>query len=120
MSTETVSAETSIARAFAPLDKAALGVALGAVFAVLVAFGTVASMLMDPTQRFPLALLNQFFAGYEVTWPGALTGAAWGFFTGFCWGWFLAFARNLVLASWILSLRVRGDIATSREFLDHI
>jgi hypothetical protein len=112
--------EAQIVRAFAPLDKRALGVALGVAAAVVIATVTVLSLLLDPAQAFPLSLLAQFFAGYSVSWIGVLVGAGWAFATGFCWGWFLAFARNLVLSLWLLSVRVRADMATSRDVLDHL
>jgi hypothetical protein len=112
--------EAQIVRAFAPLDKRALGVAMGVAGALVVAAVTMMSMLMDPAQRFPLALLAQYFAGYSVSVPGVFIGAAWAFATGFCWGWFIAFARNLMLSLWLLSVRVRADMATSRDVLDHL
>ena len=34
----------------------------------------------------PLGLLNQYFAGYDVTWRGAFIGLAWGFAVGFVAG----------------------------------
>lgn len=112
--------DQQLAHVFAPLDKRALGLALGIVTALVLAFVTIISFVVDPQQRFPLALLNQFFFGYEVSLGGAFIGAAWGFVTGFFWGWFLAFTRNLVLAVWLMTVRVRADLAASRTFLDHI
>ena len=109
-----------LALAFAPLDKRALGIALGIVVAALVLVLTIASMMLDPGGRFPLILLNQYFAGYDVTPIGVIIGAVWGFGVGFVWGWFLAFCRNLVLAVWLLTVRVRANLASSRTFLDHI
>ncbi len=112
--------ERQVALVFAPLDKRALGVALGFTVAVVLLAATVASRVLDPGGRFPIELLGQFFFGYNRTISGALIGAFWGFVTGFCWGWFLAFARNFVLAVWLMIMRVRNDVASSRVFLDHI
>ncbi len=109
-----------IALAFAPLDKRALGVAFGIAAACMIVALTVLSLMTDPGRRFPLDLLAQFFFGYTVSWPGVVIGAAWGFATGFCWGWFLAFCRNLALSLWLLTVRVRADMAASRDVLDHL
>jgi hypothetical protein len=67
-----------------------------------------------------LALLNQYFPGYTVSWTGALIGLAWGFALGFCAGWFVAFARNVVLAISLFMIRTRAELAETRDFLDHI
>jgi hypothetical protein len=104
----------------APLDKRALGVAFGVAVAISVAAATVFCMVTDPEGRIPLRLLSQFFAGYSVSREGIAIGAAWGFVTGFVWGWFLAFTRNLVLAVWLVWVRVRADVEVSRDLLDHI
>ncbi len=117
------SAETlprSASLLFAPLDKRAFGVAIG-VAAGLVMFAITA---IDLTLHSPawtgLALLNQYFAGYSVTWKGALIGLAWGFAVGFCAGWFVAFMRNLVLAISLFILQTRAELDETRDFLDHI
>ncbi len=114
------SLERQVALVFAPLDKRALGLALGIVVAVLLVAATAMTWVLDPDGKFPIELLGQFFYGYNRTIPGTLIGAFWGFVTGFCWGWFLAFARNFVLAVWLMIMRVRDDVASSRVFLDHI
>ena len=69
---------------------------------------------------FPLVLLAQYMPGYSVSWPGALIGAAWGFFSGFVIGWFFAFARNVVMAIAKVVLRAKAELAANRGFLDHI
>lgn len=112
--------ERQLARVFAPLDKRALGLAFGTALALGVVVVTVLSMVLDPDHRLPLILLDEYFAGYSVSPAGAAIGAAWGFVTGFVWGWFLAFCRNLVLAIWLMMVRVRADLSSSRGFLDHI
>lgn len=112
--------EDQLELAFAPVDKRALGVAVGATVALAVWLVTVLGMFLDPGGRIPLILLAQFFAGYSVTWAGAFIGAAWGFFAGGVAGWFLAFARNLTLAVWIFVVRARAEYRATRDFLDHI
>ena len=105
---------------FAPLDKRALGVAVGAAGAALVFGITAAHIFLDPEPAIDLNLLSQYFAGYSVSWPGALIGSAWAFGVGFCGGWFTAFTRNLVLALSLFFLRSKAELDESRDFLDHI
>lgn len=106
--------------AFAPVHKRALGIAVGLVAALVVAGLTLASLVLDPEGRFPLALLGQYFAGYTVSVPGIAIGAAWALFVGFVAGWFAAFARNLTVATWIFLVRARAELRATRDFLDHI
>ena len=120
MTTAATTLENRLALVFAPLDKRALGIALGAAIALLFASATVMSILRDPDGLFPLGLLRQFFYAYSVSWTGVFVGACWGFAVGFFWGWFFAFSRNLVLAIWLMTVRVRADIAASHVFLDHV
>lgn len=47
-----------------------------------------------------LALLNQFFLGYRVTFGGSFIGFGYGFLTGFVVGFFVARVYN-----WILDIR---------------
>ncbi|MCA0374543.1 MAG: hypothetical protein LCH84_02665 [Gemmatimonadetes bacterium] len=118
--TPSVQLQRQLALAFAPLDKRALGLAMGITVALLVVVATVLSIVLDPQQRFPLYLLQNYFYGYALTWTGVVVGAWWGFVAGFAWGWFAAFARNLVLAVWLMTIRIRNDFSTSRDFLDHL
>lgn len=106
--------------AFTPVHKRAFGVALGTAAGLLVSLATVAGLVLDPDGQVPLGLLSQYFAGYSVSWAGALIGAGWGFFVGFVAGWFIAFTRNLAIATWIFVVRARADLKATRDFLDHI
>jgi hypothetical protein len=45
-----------------------------------------------------LALLGQFFIGYEVTFFGSLVGFAYGFLSGFTIGYFVAATYNWLVA----------------------
>ncbi len=112
--------ERQLARALAPLDRRALGVAIGVTSALAIALITIASVVADPDRQFPLHLLANYFRGYTVSWMGAGVGAVWAFLVGFCGGWFLAFTRNLILALWIMKVRIAADVESSRELLDHI
>jgi hypothetical protein len=106
--------------AFAPLNKRAFGVALGSAGALLMVFLTVAVLVTDRAQQFPLGLLGQYLYGYQVTWPGVFIGAAWGFVVAFVAGWFFAFCRNAALAITAFAIRTRAELTETRDFLDHI
>jgi hypothetical protein len=106
--------------AFAPMHKRAFGLAIGAAAGLLVLGITGFHLLFQPARGLQLELLAQYFAGYEVSWRGALVGAAWAGFTGFVAGWFFAFCRNLVLAIVLFVVRTRAELAQNRDFLDHI
>jgi hypothetical protein len=102
------------------MDKAAFGLATGCA-AALVAFLVTAITIARGSRGAPdLMLLNQYFAGYTITWTGAVIGAAWAAFTGFVMGWFLAFSRNLCVAVLVTVIRTRAELAQARDFLDHI
>ena len=119
-----VAAEREVARAlvlaFAPLHKRVFGLALGILFALLMAFVTIVALVVDPVDHFGLGLLNVYFHGYTVSWAGAFIGAAWAGMVGFVAGWFLAFCRNLAFATWLIYIRARANLRESRDFLDHI
>ena len=108
----------TLARAFAPVHKSALGAAAGIVFGTLVAGLTVFHVVARPVHAPEISLLSQYFYGYEVSWIGAVVGLFWGFLTGFVAGWFMAFIRNFTTAVWLVIIRARA--ALSQPFLDHI
>ncbi len=43
-----------------------------------------------------LGLLNNYFPGYSVTWPGAFVGLFYGTLVGAAAGWILAFTYNRI------------------------
>ena len=106
--------------AFAPLHKRAFGVATGVAGALLMALVTIAGIVLPGGRELPLYLVENFFEGYTVTWPGVFVGAAWGFGVAFIAGWFAAFCRNLALAISAFFIRTRAELDSTREFLDHI
>jgi len=108
----------TLAKAFAPVHKSALGAATGIVFGAVLAGLTVFHVVARPTHAPEISLLSQYFYGYEVSWIGALVGLLWGFLTGFVAGWFVAFVRNFTTAVWLLFLKAKT--ALSQPFLDHI
>ena len=110
----------ALAYAFAPLHKRAFGVAIGLAVGLLVFGSTLVYFLRVPNGGPGLALLRHYFTGYTVSWSGAFVGLFWGFLTGFVAGWFFAFCRNLAVGILIFFIRVRSELAETRDFLDHI
>jgi len=106
--------------AFAPLHKAAFGIATGVAGALTMIAVTAFVLLVPRAQDFPLGLISNYFAGYSVSWGGIVIGGAWGFVTAFVAGWFMAFCRNMALAITAFSIRTRAELEQTREFLDHI
>lgn len=106
--------------AFAPLHKAAFGIATGVAGALGMMLLTAFVHLVPRAQDFPLELLATYFAGYDVSWAGVLVGGMWGFVVCFVAGWFVAFCRNMALAITAFSIRTRAELQETREFLDHI
>jgi hypothetical protein len=101
------------------VHKSALGFAVGAIAGAGLFLLTAVHVVLG-VSGFPLALLNQYFAGYEVTWPGAFIGLAWAFAVGFVAGWLLGFVHNFTMSFWVFLIRARHDLSRTRNFLDHI
>lgn len=114
------SIEAAVLRAFAPMHKRAFGLAVG----TTVGFGifglTVFHVVLRPVDALSIELLAQYFYGYSVSLSGAFIGAWWAFVAGFVAGWFLAFLRNVAVALWLMTVRIRANLAETRDFLDHI
>ena len=90
--------EAGLTKVFVKLDRVALGLSVGAVGGLVLFLGTLFVVLgAGPLARPLLALLGQYFPGYEVTWSGTGLGLAYGFVTGFAGGWSFAFLRNACL-----------------------
>lgn len=106
--------------AFAPIHKAALGVATGLVTGLLVFAVTAFHVIVQPVGGPPLELLAQYFHGYTVSWAGALLGFSWGFVTGFVIGFFAAFICNTTVALYVFALKTKAELERTADFLDHI
>jgi hypothetical protein len=101
------------------VHKAALGLAIGLVVGAALFVLTAVHVALN-INGVPLWLLDQYFAGYDVTWRGAFVGLAWGFGVGFVWGWLLGFVHNFTMSFWVFVIRTKHDISRTRHFLDHI
>jgi hypothetical protein len=101
------------------LHKSAIGFAIG-VMAGGGLFVLTAIHVVLQVNGLPLWQLNQYFQGYDVTWRGAFIGLAWGFAVGFVGGWLLGFVHNFTVGVWMVTVRMRHDLARTKNFLDHI
>ncbi len=110
----------SLVRAFAPMHKRALGIAVGLTAGLGVFLVTAFQLVARPGDDEYLGLLGQYFFGYTVSWRGAFIGLWWGFVAGFAGGWFLAFCRNLAMAVWLFVVRTKASLNETSDFLDHI
>jgi hypothetical protein len=106
--------------ATAPMHKRAFGIAVGVTAGTLIFLVTAFHLIVNSPDALNIALLGQYFFGYEVTWRGALIGLGWGFATGFVAGWFVAFIRNLVVTVTVFALKTRAELEQTSDFLDHI
>lgn len=112
--------ERDIQVALAPLHKTCLGLSFGAVAGVGLFLATLLHLWRSPNEAYPLALLSQYFRGFEVSWSGAFVGMGWAFATGFVAGWVFAFCRNVVTGLTRFVLRTRAELEANRGFLDQI
>jgi hypothetical protein len=108
-------------QAFAKLDKVALGLAVGLIAGLALFFATVFLLLKGGNVIGPnLALLSQYFGGYTVTWKGSVIGLAYGFVFGFVLGWCTAFLRNLFVAIYIYTVKLKANLMSINEFIGHL
>lgn len=111
--------DRAIIQAFAKLDRAALGVAIGSLAGVIVFLATLILVIKGGDQVGPnLLLLGQFFIGYSVTTLGAFVGLAYGFIAGFVFGWLIAFLRNAILDAYLFVVKARAGLSTYMDSLD--
>lgn len=106
--------------AFAPVDKRALGLAVGLTAGLLLSALTAFHVIADPVGAPDIGLLAQYLPGYAVSWTGVLAGAVWGCVAGFVAGWLLAFLRNFTLAIWKMLIGTRAELRETASFLDHL
>ena len=104
---------------FRRVHKSALGVAFGLIVGGGL-FAITAFHVALHVDGLPLGLLAHYFQGYDVTWPGAFIGLAWGGMVGFIGGWLLGFIHNFTVGLWILLVVAREDLKQTGNFLDHI
>ena len=75
-----------------------LGLVFGIVFGLVIFLATNWLIIKGgPDTGIHLALLNQFFIGYSVTFVGSLIGFLWGFLSGYLIGFIIAWIYNRVI-----------------------
>lgn len=110
-----------IIKAFAKLDRVALGLAVGIVVGISIFAATVFLVAKGGDQIGPnLSLLGQYFLGYTVTWKGSIIGLAYGFAFGFILGWLTAFLRNSLIALHVYTVKLRANISSINNYMDDL
>ncbi len=118
---ETGVVEEALATMFGKLDRVAFGGALGLVAGIAIGLATLFLVAKGGTPIGPhLALLAQYFPGYEVTLAGALLGFAYGVLAGFVGGWTFAVVRNAATAVYLAVVRRRAEIRLLDHFLEYV
>lgn len=74
------------------LSKKALGLASGILWGVMVFLATIYVLIKGGGNT--LALLQQFYLGYDISVGGAFIGLIWGFIDGFICGWVFGLLYN--------------------------
>jgi hypothetical protein len=111
--------ESPLLRAFAPLHRAAMGIAWGVVCGGVIALATLVPVIKG--QDFlSFGLLAQFFWGYSVSWRGVFVGLLWGFGLGFVLGYGFALIRNGAVWLWLTVIRSRAEMDQYSDLLDRL
>ena len=109
-----------VQRAFLPVQKHAMGVALGVTGALLLAVVNIVTLYQFGEGRL-LWLLANYCPGYNPDIGlGVVVGVLWVGAYGYVMGWLLTALRNRVLAAQRTAIRVREQLSQDRDFLDQI
>ncbi len=112
--------EKIIVQSLAKLDGLALGISLGTLFGLVIFFATNILIIKGGDVVGPrLALLNNYFIGYEISFTGSLIGLVYGFVSGFILGWLIAFLRNFVVAVYLHILRLKSSMSAVNDYIDN-
>ncbi len=113
-------ADKIIIQSLAKLDAIALGIAVGTLFGATIFLATNILIFKGGDVIGPnLALLSQFFVGYEVTPAGSVIGLVYGFIAGFLLGSLIAFLRNFIVGAYLNFLKLKGSVAAVNDFIDN-
>jgi protoporphyrinogen oxidase len=111
----------AFARAFAKLDRVALGLSMGTVAGMLLFLATLVIVLKGgPVVGPTLGLLNQYFPGYTVTFSGSIIGFVYAFVSGFTVGWGFAMFRNIIVFLYTVLIQRRAERLLLRNFLEYV
>jgi tetrahydromethanopterin S-methyltransferase subunit G len=109
-----------IVQSLAKLDGKALGISIGLLLGLVVFLATNFLLYKGGDVIGPnLALLGQFFIGYEISFSGSLIGMIYGLIAGFIFGWLIAFLRNLVVTIYMHILKLKGSMSAVNDYIDN-
>ncbi|MGD9628397.1 MAG: hypothetical protein AB7V18_04055 [Pyrinomonadaceae bacterium] len=109
-----------IVQSLAKIDGLALGVALGTLCGIGIFLATNILILKGGDVIGPtLALLSQYFVGFEVSYRGSIIGLCYGLIVGFVTGWLIALLRNIVLMVYVHLIRLKGSINAVNDYIDN-
>ncbi|MGB7210121.1 MAG: hypothetical protein WBD27_15805 [Pyrinomonadaceae bacterium] len=112
--------EKLIVQSLAKLDGKALGIAIGLFLGLAIFLATNFLLYKGGDVIGPnLALLGQFFIGFEVSFLGSLIGGIYGLISGFIIGWLIATLRNLALSIYMFVLRLKGSMSAVNDYIDN-
>ena len=112
--------EVLIVQSLAKLDGKALGVAIGLLLGLGIFVATNFLIIKGGHIVGPnLALLSQFFIGYQVTFSGSLIGMIYGIIAGFIMGWLIAAIRNFVVTIYMHMFKLKGSLSAVNDYIDN-
>ena len=113
--------EELIEAAFARLDPAALGIAVGSVCGVGLFLATAILLIEDgPMVGRTLNLLGHYLPGFRASWDGAFIGLVEAGVGGFVLGYAGAKMRNWGMAAYARLVKRRAEIEDRRDLLDRV
>ena len=111
--------EKLIVQSLAKLDGVALGIALGVLFGLVIFLATNILILKGGDTVGPnLALLSQYFIGFEITFKGSLIGLFYGLVSGFILGWLIAAIRNTVVNVYLHIIKLKNNMSAVNDYID--
>jgi len=113
--------QDTLARAFGKLDRVAFGISVGAVMGVGLCLLTLYVALAEgDVVGGNLALLEQYFPGYSVSYTGSLLGLVYGGSTGLVGGWLFALFRNCAVFLYMRFVRSRAELGQLKRMFDYL
>lgn len=112
--------ETLVIESLAKLDALALGAAVGTLCGIQIFIATNFLIYKGGDEIGPnLALLANYFVGYNVTRAGSVIGAVYGFLFGFGLGSLIAFLRNAIVAVYLRLQKLKSGISAFNDSIDN-
>ena len=117
---QTSAVDAIIISSFAKLDSMAMGISLGTLFALVIFLATNLLVIKGGDKIGPnLALLSQYFIGYDVSFGGSLIGLVYGFVSGLILGFLIAFVRNAIVMVYLRLLKLKGSMSAINDYIDN-